>query len=84
MSTLGTVVDLLSEVPEAIGLVKRIIERVRKARPEDRAAVVAAMEQAADSTLSAVERATARLAAARADEPTVAFARAGLTGGGHE
>lgn len=81
MSTLGTIVDLLGEVPEAIGLVRRLVERVKATRPENRAAVIAAMETAAENTHRATVDAYARLAAAnaRADEPTAPH-RIGDTG----
>lgn len=70
MSTLGTIVDILTRIPDAVGPLARLVERLAKARPEDRAAIIAAMEAAAERTHDAVERATERLRHARADEPT--------------
>lgn len=71
MSTLGTIVDILTRIPDAVGPLARLVERLAKARPEDRAAIIAAMEEAAARTHDAVVRATGRLAdSRRADEPT--------------
>ncbi len=70
MSTIGTIVDVLGEIPDAIGLVTRIVERIKAGRPEDRAAIIASMEVAAGHTHDSLERVAARLRAARADEPT--------------
>lgn len=69
--SIGSIVDILREIPEAVGLVKRLVERIKAARPEDRPATIAAMEAGAEHTHAALERVAERLRVARADEPTV-------------
>jgi hypothetical protein len=74
MSTIGTIVDIIHEIPDAWGAISRLVKRIRDARPEDRAAIIAVMEQGAEHTHRATVDAYARLdaaRAARADEPTV-------------
>lgn len=61
MSTLGAIVDVLQEVPEAIGLVSRLVERIKNSRGEDRALLLANLEREANETRAAFERAHARL-----------------------
>ena len=76
--SIGSIVDLLSEVPEAVGVIKRIVERIRNARGEDRAAILAAIEREMPKVHAAFEDAQKRLEdrfpdearAARRDEPT--------------
>jgi len=61
MSTLGAIVDVLQEVPEAIGLVSRLVERIKNSRGEDRALLLANLEREANETRAAFERAHTRL-----------------------
>lgn len=71
VSTIGTIVDKLGQVPEALSLIERIIDRIQDARPEDRAAIIARMEAGAEHTQAAAERAQERLRVARRNDPTV-------------
>lgn len=77
--TLGTVVDLLARVPDAVGPIAALVRRIAASRPEDRAVLLAAVKRAATGSVAAFEAAGARIEerfpeqarAARADEPTV-------------
>lgn len=73
MSTLGTIVDVLQEVPEAIGLVSRLVERIKNARGEDRKALIDNLEREANETRAA---ARARAPAQRFDAPVTTPASA--------
>lgn len=92
--TLGTIVDLLARVPDAVGPIAALVRRIADSRPEDRAVLLAAVKRAASSSYAAFGAAGARLderfpeetRAARADEPTVPSMPLDPTrnGAGHE
>lgn len=61
MTTIGTIVDLLSDVPDAIGTVEAIVRRLRNARGEDRAALIAHLREVGAGSQGAFEAASDRL-----------------------
>jgi hypothetical protein len=61
MSTIGTIVDILTKVPDAVGPIAALVRRIRDARPEDRVVLLAAVKRAAESSHAAFVEADARL-----------------------
>ncbi len=61
MSTIGTIVDILVHVPDAVGPVAALVRHIQDARPEDRAVIMAAVRRAAGSSYAAFAEADERL-----------------------
>lgn len=87
--SIGSIVDILSEVPEAVSVVRRLVERIRNARGEDRKPLLAAIEREMPKVHAAFEDADKRLEdrfpdearAARRDDETRPIIRDAGNGG---